>query len=108
MRLLVLCLAGAACYSPDIGGDGAPLDAGDGAGPEDGEPGPDAPPGPCLAGIAVGFHHSCYLRGDGRVYCWGDDATGMALDYLADPHCFERGEYARITALPQAVQRRRG
>lgn len=44
----------------------------------------------------------------GQELFWGDDATGMALDYLADPLCFERGEYARIATLPQAVQRRRG
>lgn len=44
----------------------------------------------------------------GQELFWGDDATGMALDYLADPHCFEQGEYARIAALPQAVQRKRG
>lgn len=44
----------------------------------------------------------------GQELFWGDDATGMALDYLDDPHCFERGEYARIALLPQAVQRKRG
>ncbi len=43
----------------------------------------------------------------GNELFWGDDATGMALDYLDDPQCFERDEYRRLATLPQAVQRRR-
>ena len=57
--------------------------------------------------LAAGVFGVPTLRLDQELF-WGDDATGMALDYLADPHCFERGKYARIAALPQAVQRRRG
>ena len=37
---------------------------------------------------------------------WGDDATGMMLDYLADPRLFETGEYKRISNLPVGTQRR--
>ena len=31
---------------------------------------------------------------------WGDDATGMFLDYLAAPERFRSGEMARLAALP--------
>jgi 2-hydroxychromene-2-carboxylate isomerase len=31
---------------------------------------------------------------------WGDDATDMFLDYLADPERFRTGEMARLAALP--------
>jgi 2-hydroxychromene-2-carboxylate isomerase len=31
---------------------------------------------------------------------WGDDATDMFLDYLADPEKFRSGEMARLAALP--------
>ena len=37
---------------------------------------------------------------------WGEDATGMIEDWLADPARFAGGEYARIAALP-GVQRAR-
>jgi len=43
----------------------------------------------------------------GEALFWGEDATDMALAALDDPQRFERGEYARIASLPQAVQRRR-
>lgn len=43
----------------------------------------------------------------GQDLFWGDDATGMALQHLDDPQYFDRGEYRRLAALPQAVQRRR-
>jgi 2-hydroxychromene-2-carboxylate isomerase len=46
------------------------------------------------------------LRLDHELF-WGDDATGMALQYLDDPQCFEHDEYRRLATLPQAVQRRR-
>ena len=32
------------------------------------------------------------FRVGGELF-WGDDATGMMLDYLADPHLFETGEF---------------
>ncbi|TDR48902.1 2-hydroxychromene-2-carboxylate isomerase [Tahibacter aquaticus] len=58
------------------------------------------------AALAAGVFGVPTLRLDEQLF-WGDDATGMALDYLADPNCFNAGEYARISTLPQAVQRRR-
>ena len=38
---------------------------------------------------------------------WGNDATAMALDYLADPQRFDTVEFRRIAALPEAVRRPR-
>lgn len=37
---------------------------------------------------------------------WGFDATDMALDCLADPARFSRGEYVRIDSLPVGAARR--
>ncbi|MEZ5615336.1 MAG: 2-hydroxychromene-2-carboxylate isomerase [Rhodocyclaceae bacterium] len=37
---------------------------------------------------------------------WGFDATGMALDYLAEPALFTRGEYPRIDSLPVGAARK--
>jgi 2-hydroxychromene-2-carboxylate isomerase len=37
---------------------------------------------------------------------WGFDATGMALDYLAEPALFTRGEYPRIDSLPVGAKRK--
>jgi 2-hydroxychromene-2-carboxylate isomerase len=37
---------------------------------------------------------------------WGFDATGMALDYLADPAMFARGEYTRVDDLPVGAARK--
>lgn len=45
------------------------------------------------------------LDAGGELF-WGDDATGMIEDWLADPTCFAAGEYARIAVLP-GVQRAR-
>ena len=41
----------------------------------------------------------------GAELFWGDDATGMMLDYLADPNLFETGEYKRVSHLPVGTQR---
>lgn len=38
---------------------------------------------------------------------WGLDALPMARAYLADPGLFERGEFARVSNLPVAVERPR-
>lgn len=41
---------------------------------------------------------------DGELF-WGFDATGMVVDYLADPQWFNAGEMARVGNLPAAAQR---
>lgn len=43
----------------------------------------------------------------GRELFWGLDAMPMAHAYLADPHLFEKGEMARVSNLPMAIQRSR-
>jgi len=43
----------------------------------------------------------------GDTLFWGNDATCMALDYLADPAAFER-DAAAVAALPVGIERRRG
>jgi hypothetical protein len=45
--------------------------------------------------LAAGVFGVPTLAIDGELF-WGFDATGMALDYLADPALFTRGEYPRI------------
>ena len=42
----------------------------------------------------------------GRELFWGDDATDMMLDYLANPGLFESGEYKRVSNLPVGTQRK--
>jgi 2-hydroxychromene-2-carboxylate isomerase len=37
---------------------------------------------------------------------WGDDMTGMFLDFLENPALFERGEMNRLADLPTAAQRK--
>ena len=37
---------------------------------------PDAPPGPYQA-VTTGLHHSCGLRTDGTIVCWGDNRQGQ-------------------------------
>lgn len=46
------------------------------------------------------------LRVDDQCF-WGNDATAMIDDYLADPARFESGEYARISQLPVSITRQR-
>ncbi len=41
----------------------------------------------------------------GEETFWGVDATGMLLDYLADPLCFADDEYRRLATLPVAQAR---
>jgi hypothetical protein len=45
------------------------------------------------------------LEIDGHLF-WGNDATGMALAYLADGTLFEDDEMRRGDALPAAAQRK--
>lgn len=42
---------------------------------------------------------------DGEKF-WGFDATAMLLEYLADPHMFDKAEMRRIDALPISAERR--
>ena len=37
---------------------------------------------------------------------WGEDVTGMMLEYLADPELFRRGDLARLGTLPVAAERK--
>ncbi len=37
---------------------------------------------------------------------WGQDVTGMMLDYLNDPELFRRGDLARLRELPIAAERK--
>jgi len=42
---------------------------------------------------------------DGALF-WGNDATGMVLDYIADPGAFA-GEFDAVAALPVGISRKR-
>lgn len=55
--------------------------------------------------LAAGVFGVPTLAIDGELF-WGFDATDMALDYLADPALFARGEYARIESLPVGAARK--
>lgn len=55
--------------------------------------------------LAAGVFGVPALVVDTEVF-WGFDATDMALDYLADPARFARGEYARLDALPVGAARK--
>jgi 2-hydroxychromene-2-carboxylate isomerase len=57
------------------------------------------------AAIAAGVFGVPTLQIGGALF-WGNDATPMIEDWLAQPDRFDRGEYARIAALP-GVQRAR-
>lgn len=56
--------------------------------------------------IAAGVFGVPTLRVGSESF-WGFDATAMIDDWLADPQRFASGEYARIAALPRAIERRR-
>ncbi len=43
----------------------------------------------------------------GNELFWGNDATPMALQYLADPDGFDDAQMRRVDDIPAAVQRRR-
>lgn len=88
--------------------DGGPMDAGADSGPDDGgradadamdaatedgatadaapgDSGSDAGPEPCTDGCSVvqlagGFAHTCALRQNGNVWCWGSNAEGELGD----------------------------
>lgn len=55
--------------------------------------------------LAAGVFGVPTLAIDGELF-WGFDATDMALDYLADPAMFARGEYTRLDGLPIGAARK--
>jgi 2-hydroxychromene-2-carboxylate isomerase len=55
--------------------------------------------------IALGVFGVPTLAIDGELF-WGNDATGMALSYLADRGYFDDAEMRRLDALPIASQRK--
>lgn len=56
--------------------------------------------------IAAGVFGVPTLRIGGELF-WGNDATPMIDDWLANPARFDAAEYRRIALLPQAIERRR-
>jgi 2-hydroxychromene-2-carboxylate isomerase len=58
------------------------------------------------AALAVGVFGVPTLR-VGHELFWGNDASDMVEEWLANPQRFEGDEYRRIATLPLAVQRRR-
>jgi 2-hydroxychromene-2-carboxylate isomerase len=58
------------------------------------------------AALAVGVFGVPTLR-IGHELFWGNDASEMVEDWLANPVRFESEEYRRIANLPLGVQRRR-
>ncbi len=56
--------------------------------------------------VAAGVFGVPSLVIDGEIF-WGVDAMAMAQDYLADPAAFRSGEMARVSALPEGIQRQR-
>jgi 2-hydroxychromene-2-carboxylate isomerase len=55
--------------------------------------------------LAAGVFGVPTLAVGGELF-WGLDATDMALDYLADPAMFTRGEYTRVDDLPVGAARK--
>ncbi|MBA3902308.1 MAG: 2-hydroxychromene-2-carboxylate isomerase [Rhodocyclaceae bacterium] len=55
--------------------------------------------------LAAGVFGVPTLAVGGELF-WGFDAGDMALDYLADPARFSRGEYARLDDLPVGAARK--
>ena len=55
--------------------------------------------------IAAGVYGVPTFHVCGELF-WGDDATDMMLDYLANPRLFESGEFKRVGNLPVGTQRK--
>ena len=58
------------------------------------------------AALADGVFGVPTLRVGDELF-WGNDATEMAIEFLADPSLFDGAEYRRIDTLPVGVERRR-
>ncbi len=62
------CWGGSNIGGPDIGD--VPGETGDGLSPI------NLGPGRTAIGVAAGYGHTCALRDNGTVYCWGDNLSG--------------------------------
>lgn len=58
------------------------------------------------AAIAAGVFGVPTLRVGTELF-WGNDATPMIEEWLAQPNLFDTGEYRRIATLPLGIERRR-
>jgi 2-hydroxychromene-2-carboxylate isomerase len=58
------------------------------------------------AAIGAGIFGVPTLRVDGEIF-WGNDASAMIDDWLANPQRFDGAEYQRIAMLPVGVERPR-
>lgn len=58
------------------------------------------------AAIAAGVFGVPTLHMDGELF-WGNDASPMIEDWLANPQRFESNEYQRLATLPVDIQRKR-
>jgi 2-hydroxychromene-2-carboxylate isomerase len=56
--------------------------------------------------IAAGVYGVPTLHIGGELF-WGEDATDMVRDYLANPHRFADETYRRLASLPEGVRRKR-
>jgi alpha-tubulin suppressor-like RCC1 family protein len=98
----VLVDATVACWGQN---DRGQLGAGDPSGPESCASGPCSPaPVPVLglfdaSDLAAGWAHTCALRLDGTVWCWGDNAYGQLGDGTTDPHALP----VEVAGLPPIV-----
>jgi 2-hydroxychromene-2-carboxylate isomerase len=59
------------------------------------------------AALAAGVYGVPTVQLDDGALFWGNDATPMLEQHLADPGRFAQGEYARITQLPVGIARTR-
>jgi len=56
--------------------------------------------------LAAGVFGVPTLHAGGELF-WGNDASGMVDDWLADPRRFDGAEYRRVATLPVGVERAR-
>ena len=55
--------------------------------------------------VAAGVYGVPTFHIDGVLF-WGDDLTGMMLNWLDDPEMLDKGEYKRLETLPTASTRK--